>query len=205
MNYLDKLNPQQKEAAMHKDGPLLILAGAGSGKTSTMTHRIAYLVKEQGVSPYNILAVTFTNKAAGEMKERVEELIGSGINMWILTFHSACLRILRKHAEVLGYTRDFIVYDPTDQKVVIKSCIKERNVSEKDYPPAYVLSIISDCKEKGISPSEYEEKNGGDFRGRIIADLHAAYEAVLKKNNAMDFDDLILKTVRILEQYRDIR
>jgi len=205
MEYLDKLNPQQKEAAVHKDGPLLILAGAGSGKTSTMTHRIAYLIKEEGVSPYNILAVTFTNKAAGEMKDRVEELIGSGVSMWILTFHSACLRILRKHADVLGYTRDFIVYDPTDQKVVIKNCIKERNVNEKNFPPAYVLSIISDCKEKGISPSEYEEKSGGDFKGRVVADLYTAYEAVLKKNNAMDFDDLILKTVRILEQYRDIR
>ncbi|HWQ78290.1 MAG TPA: DNA helicase PcrA [Anaerovoracaceae bacterium] len=204
MDYLDKLNPQQREAAVHKEGPLLILAGAGSGKTSTMTHRIAYLIKEEGVAPYNILAVTFTNKAAGEMRDRVEELIGGGLSMWILTFHSACLRILRKHAEVLGYSKDFVVYDPTDQKVVIKNCIKERNVDEKKYTPAYVLGVISDCKEKGISPSEYEEKNGGDFRSKIITDLYAAYETVLKKNNAMDFDDLILKTVRVFEQYKDI-
>ena len=204
MDYLDKLNPQQREAAVHKEGPLLILAGAGSGKTSTMTHRIAYLIREEGVAPYNILAVTFTNKAAKEMRDRVEELIGQGINMWILTFHSACLRILRKHAEILGYTKDFIVYDPTDQKVVIKNCIKELNVDEKKYPPQYILSIISDCKEKGISPSKYAEINGIDFRSKLILDLYKAYETVLKKNNAMDFDDLILRTVQIFEKHKDI-
>ena len=200
MDYLDKLNPQQREAAMHKEGPLLILAGAGSGKTSTMTHRIAYLIREEGVAPYQILAVTFTNKAAREMRERVESLIGEGINMWILTFHSACLRILRKYAERIGYTKDFIVYDPTDQKVVIKNCIKEQNVDEKKYTPAYVLSIISDCKEKGISPKKYGETNGMDFKNKIIYELYAAYENVLKKNNAMDFDDLILRTVQLFEK-----
>lgn len=204
MNYLDKLNPQQREAAVHKEGPLLILAGAGSGKTSTMTHRIAYLIKEEGVAPYHILAVTFTNKAAKEMRDRVEELIGEGINMWILTFHSACLRILRKHAECIGYNKDFVVYDPTDQKVVIKNCIKEQNVDEKKYTPQYVLSIISDCKEKGISPKRYAEINGVDFRSKIILELYTAYEAVLKKNNAMDFDDLILRTVQLFEKNEDI-
>ena len=204
MEYLDKLNPQQREAAVHKEGPLLILAGAGSGKTSTMTHRIAYLIREEGVAPYHILAVTFTNKAAKEMRDRVEDLIGEGINMWILTFHSACLRILRKHAEALGYDKDFVVYDPTDQKVVIKNCIKEQNVDEKKYPPAYVLSIISDCKEKGISPAKFAEINGVDFKNKIILDLYTAYEAVLKKNNAMDFDDLILKTVQLFERNEEI-
>lgn len=203
-DYLDKLNPQQREAAVHKEGPLLILAGAGSGKTSTMTHRIAYLIKEEGVAPYNILAVTFTNKAAKEMRDRVEELIGTGINMWILTFHSACLRILRKHAEAIGYKNDFVVYDPTDQKVVIKNCIREKNVDEKKYTPAYILSIISDCKEKGIGPSKYAENNGVDFRSKIILDLYTAYETVLKKNNAMDFDDLILRTVQLFEKNEDI-
>ena len=162
-----------------------------------MTHRIAYLIKEEGVAPYNILAVTFTNKAAREMRDRVEALIGQGINMWILTFHSACLRILRKHAERIGYTQDFVVYDPTDQKVVIKNCIKEQNVDEKKYSPSYVLSIISDCKEKGVSPKRYAEINGMDFKNKIIYELYAAYEAVLKKNNAMDFDDLILRTVQL--------
>lgn len=204
MDYLDKLNPQQREAAIHKQGPLLILAGAGSGKTSTMTHRIAYLIREEGISPYHILAVTFTNKAAQEMRDRVEDLIGEGINMWILTFHSACLRILRKHAEVLGYGKDFVVYDPTDQKVVIKNCIKEQNVDDKKYPPAYILSIISDCKEKGVSPAKYAQINGTDYKSKIIMDLYTAYEAVLKKNNAMDFDDLILNTVRIFEKNEDI-
>lgn len=204
MEYLDKLNPQQREAVIHKEGPMLILAGAGSGKTSTMTHRIAYLIKEENVSPYNILAVTFTNKAAKEMRDRVEELIGEGINMWILTFHSACLRILRRHAECLGYKKDFVVYDPTDQKVVMKNCMKERNVDEKKYNTAYVLSIISDCKEKGISPSEYAKRNGLDFKNKIIYELYSAYESVLKKNNAMDFDDLILITVELFESNEDI-
>ena len=148
MDYLDKLNPQQREAALHTEGPLLILAGAGSGKTSTMTHRIAYLIKEKGVRPYQILAVTFTNKAAGEMRERVEALIGSNLNMWILTFHSACLRVLRKHAGVLGYDQDFVVYDPTDQKAAMKAIIKEMDLNDKRYTPAYFLSIISDCKER---------------------------------------------------------
>lgn len=204
MEYLNKLNQQQREAAVHKEGPLLILAGAGSGKTSTMTHRIAYLIKEEGVEPYHILAVTFTNKAAKEMRDRVEDLIGQGTNMWILTFHSACLRILRKDAERIGYNKDFIVYDPTDQKVVIKNCIKEQNVDEKKYPPNYVLSIISDCKEKGISSNKYLEKNGDDFKNKIIANLYSAYENTLKKNNALDFDDLILKTVQLFEREEDI-
>ena len=204
LDYLNKLNPQQREAAVHKEGPLLILAGAGSGKTSTMTHRIAYLIKEEGVAPYHILAVTFTNKAAKEMRDRVEELIGQGLNMWILTFHSACLRILRKNAEDIGYNKDFIVYDPTDQKVVIKNCIKEQNVDDKKYPPNYVLSIISDCKEKSISPSRYAEINGLDFKSKIIFELYSAYERVLKKNNAMDFDDLILRTVQLFEKNEEI-
>ncbi|MDR2089702.1 MAG: UvrD-helicase domain-containing protein, partial [Clostridiales Family XIII bacterium] len=137
MDYLAKLNPKQREAAMHTDGPLLILAGAGSGKTSTMTHRIARLVREEGVSPYNILAVTFTNKAAAEMRERVETLIGGHSHMWILTFHSACLRILRTHAEAAGYGRDFVVFDPADQKTVIKNSLKGQDVRDKKFTPAY--------------------------------------------------------------------
>lgn len=204
MDYLAKLNPEQREAAVHKEGPLLILAGAGSGKTSTMTHRIAYLIKEEGVSPYHILAVTFTNKAAREMRDRVEDLIGGGINMWILTFHSACLRILRTHAERLGYSKDFVVYDPTDQKVVIKNCLKEQNVDEKKYPPNYVLSIISDCKEKSISPAKYLSQNSEDLKTKTVHKLYDAYEKVLKKNNAMDFDDLILRTVELFEKHEDV-
>ena len=143
-DYLDQLNSEQRKAVTHKDGPLLILAGAGSGKTSTMTHRIAYLIREKGVSPYQILAVTFTNKAAKEMRDRVEALIGRGLNMWILTFHSACLRILRIYGDKIGYDKSFVIYDPGDQKTVLKNCMKELAIDDKNITPAYVLSIISD-------------------------------------------------------------
>ncbi|MDR2356072.1 MAG: UvrD-helicase domain-containing protein [Clostridiales Family XIII bacterium] len=204
MDYLAKLNPQQREAAMHKDGPLLILAGAGSGKTSTMTHRIARLVREEGVSPYNILAVTFTNKAAAEMRERIESLIGGHSRMWILTFHAACLRILRTHAEAIGYGRDFVVYDPTDQKTVIKNCLKAHDVKEKKFTPAYVLHVISAHKEKGLGAAEYAKAEGDQPTGQVIAPLFADYENILKKNNAMDFDDLLLNAVRLLERNADI-
>ena len=200
MNYLDHLNPQQREAALHTEGPLLILAGAGSGKTSTMTHRIAYLIKEKGMSPYRILAVTFTNKAAGEMRERVEALIGSGINMWILTFHSACLRILRKHAGLLGYDTDFAVYDPADQKAAMKSIVKELNLDDKRYTPAYFLSVISDCKEKALGPDDYLRAYGEDPKTKIVHQVYRDYEKLLKKNNAMDFDDLLLNTVRVFQK-----
>ncbi|MBR5489382.1 MAG: UvrD-helicase domain-containing protein, partial [Firmicutes bacterium] len=200
MNYLDKLNPQQKEAALHTEGPLLILAGAGSGKTSTMTHRIAYLIKEKGVRPYQILAVTFTNKAAKEMRDRVEALIGENLNMWMLTFHSACLRVLRKHAGVLGYDSDFVVYDPTDQKAAVKSILKEMDISDKKYTPAYFLSVISDCKEKALTPEEFLAENGSDPRTMMIYQVYGAYETLLKKNNAMDFDDLLLNAVKVFEK-----
>lgn len=200
MNYLDKLNPQQREAALHTEGPLLILAGAGSGKTSTMTHRIAYLIKEKGIRPYQILAVTFTNKAAKEMRDRVEALIGEGLNMWILTFHSACLRVLRKHAGVLGYDSDFVVYDPTDQKAAVKSILKEMDISDKKYTPAYFLGIISDCKEKAMGPDDFLAENGTDPKSMMIYQVYAAYETLLKKNNAMDFDDLLLNAVKVFEQ-----
>ncbi|MCQ2545041.1 MAG: UvrD-helicase domain-containing protein [Clostridia bacterium] len=199
-DYLDRLNDKQKEAAMHTEGPLLILAGAGSGKTSTMTCRIAYLIREMGVSPYNILAVTFTNKAAGEMRERVADLIGEGVNMWILTFHSACLRILRYHAEVLGYGRDFAVYDPTDQKSVIKGICKDLNIDTKKFNPNYFLSQISKCKEARISPKQYCNEFGYDFKEEMVQSVYEKYEQTLQKNNAMDFDDLLLKTVELFEK-----
>jgi DNA helicase-2/ATP-dependent DNA helicase PcrA len=197
-DYLDQLNSEQRKAVTHKDGPLLILAGAGSGKTSTMTHRIAYLIREEGVSPYQILAVTFTNKAAKEMRDRVEALIGKGLNMWILTFHSACLRILRIYGDKIGYDKNFVIYDPGDQKTVLKNCMKELAIDDKNITPAYVLSIISDCKEKGISPAEFAKNNNTRLKERTIADLYNSYEKTLKANNAMDFDDLILRTVQLL-------
>ena len=199
MGVLDKLNEKQREAAVHKDGPLLILAGAGSGKTSTMTCRIAHLILDEGVNPYNILAVTFTNKAAGEMKERVEQLIGSTNGMWIMTFHSACLRILRMNCEILGYGRDFAVYDPADQKAVVKTIIKEKQLEDKKYPPAYYLSIISSCKNSGMSPEDYIIYEGENFRTKPVYEVFKAYQSTLRKNNAMDFDDLLLNTVRLFE------
>ncbi|NLY71789.1 MAG: DNA helicase PcrA [Clostridiales bacterium] len=203
-DYLSKLNPMQQKAVTHKDGPLLILAGAGSGKTSTMTHRIAYLIQEEGVSPYQILAVTFTNKAAREMRERVEDLIGACENIWILTFHSACLRILRMYADRIGYDKNFVIYDPTDQKTLINSCMKELNINSKEYQPSYVLSIISDCKEKDISPEEFEAESSNNFKYKVIAQLYKSYEKKLRANNAMDFDDLILKTVHLFEKDKEV-
>jgi len=204
MEYLNKLNKEQREAAMCVDGPLLILAGAGSGKTSTMTHRIAYMIREQGINPYNILAVTFTNKAAGEMRDRVENLVGTGLNMWMLTFHSACLRILRQHAEILGYGRDFAVYDPTDQKTLIKNICKELGIDSKKFTPAYFLGVISKCKEKRILASDFMKLNGDDIKLKMVASVYLRYEQILKKNNAMDFDDLLLNAVRLFEKDEEV-
>ena len=200
MSIYGHLNDKQQEAVLHKEGPLLILAGAGSGKTSTMTHRIAHLILDEGVMPYNILAVTFTNKAAGEMRERVEALVGQTKGMWILTFHSACLRILRKYAEILGYTGNFAVYDPTDQKALLKKIIKENNIEEKKMTPAYFLSIISDYKNRGLGHEDYLKEEGDNFMTRPVYNVFRAYQEGLKKNDAMDFDDLILNTVKIFEK-----
>ena len=199
-DYLAKLNPQQYEAATTVRGPLLILAGAGSGKTGTMTHRIAYMIKDCGIRPYNILAVTFTNKAAGEMRERVTQLVGDAPGMWILTFHSACLRILRQDAELLGYDRNFVVYDPADQKALVKSIVKEQNLDEKRFAPAYVLAEISSQKEQQIGPKAYARKMGSLPNYKEMVLLYDLYEKALKKNNAMDFDDLILRTVELFER-----
>ncbi len=199
-DYLAKLNPQQYEAATTVSGPHLILAGAGSGKTGTMTHRIAYMVKDCGIRPGNILAVTFTNKAAGEMRERVLQLVGDAPGMWILTFHSACLRILRQDAEILGYDKNFVVYDPVDQKALMKSIVREQNLDEKRFAPAYVLSEISKQKEQQIGPAAYARKMGSLPNFREICLLYDKYEKALKKNNAMDFDDLILRAVELFER-----
>lgn len=199
---LDHLNPQQQEAVRHIDGPLLILAGAGSGKTATMTHRIAYLI-EQCVSPYEILAVTFTNKAAGEMRERVEKLVGYCPGMWIMTFHAMSLRILREHYDVVGYEKNFVIYDTVDQKTLIKNIIKEQNIDVKLFPQAYLSSVISKQKEADISPNEYLELNGGEFKNKVIYNVYSAYQAELKKNNAMDFDDLLVNALHVLKQSPD--
>lgn len=203
MEYLKNLNEKQLEAAKYTEGPLLILAGAGSGKTSTMTRRIAYMIREQGISPYQILAVTFTNKAAREMRERVESLVGTGLSMWIMTFHSACLRILRMNADRIGYTRDFTIYDPTDQKAVIKAAVKAQNADDKVFTPNYVMSIISDAKEHGIDSREFAE-NAEGYKEKITAKIYRDYEETLRKNNAMDFDDLIWKTVKLFESDAEV-
>ncbi len=196
---LEHLNPEQQEAVRHLDGPLLILAGAGSGKTATMTHRIAYLI-ENGVSPYAILAVTFTNKAAGEMRERVEKLVGHCPGMWILTFHAMSLRILRKYAETVGYDKNFVIYDTVDQKTLIKNIMKEQNVDAKLFPQAYLSAVISKQKEADIDPEAYLEINGGEFKNKIIYNVYSAYQKELKKNNAMDFDDLLLNAFHVLKE-----
>ncbi|MBR3297334.1 MAG: UvrD-helicase domain-containing protein, partial [Firmicutes bacterium] len=199
-DYLKKLNKQQYEAATCTDGPLLILAGAGSGKTGTMTHRIAYMIKECGISPYNILAVTFTNKAATEMRERVEALVGAKPGMWIQTFHSACLRILRQEAEKIGFERNFAVYDPVDQKALAKSIVKELNLDEKQFAPTYVLSVISDCKEREMDAEDFRLNHTARTDYKQLYLVFDRYEKTLKSNNAMDFDDLILKTVKLFEK-----
>ena len=203
-----ELNDKQQEAVLATEGPLLILAGAGSGKTSTMTHRIAHLV-ESGVDPYNILAVTFTNKAAGEMKTRVEELIGNIYDMWIMTFHAMCLRILHVFAEEAGYKDNFVIYDTADQKTLVKNILKDKGISEKEFPPQYVLAIISDCKEKEIDPETYKAESGTTEKNKLVYIVYREYEERLHANNAMDFDDLLLNTVKlfknkpeVLEKYR---
>ncbi len=204
----EDLNDKQKEAVLATEGPLLILAGAGSGKTSTMTHRIAHLVG-QGVDPYNILAVTFTNKAANEMKTRVEDLIGDTEGMWIMTFHAMCLRILHVFAEEIGYKDNFVIYDTSDQKTLVKNILKDKGISEKEFPPQYILAIISDCKEKEIDPETYKAESGTTEKNKAVYMIYREYEDRLMKNNAMDFDDLLLNTVRlfkksseVLEKYR---
>ena len=196
---LDRLNDKQKEAAMHIDGPLLILAGAGSGKTSTMTERIAYMI-QQGIDPYNILVVTFTNKAAREMRGRVEDLVGYMDNLWMMTFHSMCLRILRYHCELIGYKPNFVIYDGTDQKTLVKSITKEMNINDKEFSPAYLLSIISKYKEKSMNAEDFKKHVEDNFKNKIIYQVFKAYDEQLKANNAMDFDDLLLNTVKLFEK-----
>lgn len=198
MEYI--LNDKQKEACFHQDGPLLILAGAGSGKTRVITHRIAYLMDECGVNPYNILAITFTNKAANEMRERVDSMIGFGSeSVWISTFHSMCVRILRKHAEKIGYSSNFTIYDTDDQKAFIKECLKYLNMDPKNYSDKDMISAISKAKEAYMTPDDYERVNATSFRAQQVASLYREYQKRLKANNAFDFDDLIMKTIYLFE------
>jgi len=197
MNLIN-MNPMQLKAVKHTEGPLLILAGAGSGKTRVLTHRIAYLVEEKGVSPYEILAITFTNKAAREMKERIEELLGNNQrDLWVSTFHSSCVRILRRDIDKIGYQRNFVIYDTTDQETVMKECLKTMNLDDKLYNPKAVLGEIGRAKDQLIGPKEYQVNNAMDFRKTTIGKLYQMYQEKLRKNNALDFDDLIMKTVEL--------
>jgi DNA helicase-2/ATP-dependent DNA helicase PcrA len=207
MKIMHNLNPRQKEAVLHGEGPLLILAGAGSGKTRVIVHRIAHLIQEQGVPPRNILAVTFTNKAAAEMRERVEKLLAGGDSPLIATFHSACVRILRREIERLGYTSNFAIYDDKDSERVLKDIIRELNLDEKKYPPRMFAAAIDDCKNSGSGPEEISTE---DHVREKIARVYAAYQERLKRCNALDFGDIIMLTVRlfetapeVLQSYRD--
>ena len=202
---LDGLNNEQKEAVLNTEGPLLILAGAGSGKTRVIVHRIAYLIDECGVLPSQILAITFTNKAADEMRERVDNMIGFGSReIWVMTFHSCCVRILRRHAEELGFTRYFSIYDADDQLSLMKDIFKKRNIDSKMIKEKAVLNVISNAKDEMMTPERFARENSGDFRLSKIAELYKAYQSELKANNAMDFDDLICETVRLFKERPDI-
>ena len=206
MSIYDTLNEPQREAVLHTDGPLLILAGAGSGKTRVLTHRIAYLIEEMGVNPWNILAITFTNKAAGEMRQRVDDLVGFGSeSIWVSTFHSMCVRILRRFIDRLGYDNRFTIYDTDDQKTLMKAVCKKVDIDTKRFKERMLLSVISSAKNEMILPEEFELNAGGDFAQLKIAKVYREYEAQLKANNALDFDDLLVKTVQLLQTQPDVR
>lgn len=204
-NLINELNPMQKEAVVQTDGPCLVVAGAGSGKTKVLTYKVAYLMEHEKVAPWNILAITFTNKAANEMKERVEALVGNAINdIWLGTFHSICVRILRKFIDRLGYDTSFIIFDTTDQKTLMKQVLKELNVDSKMFSEKSVLSDISNAKNEMIEPEQYKLMYGGDYRKDIIAKCYELYQKKLKDNNAIDFDDIINYTIRILQNNSDV-
>lgn len=205
MDYKNELNKEQYEAVIHKDGPLLILAGAGSGKTRVITYRIAYLIEECGVNPKNILAITFTNKAAREMRERVENLLMTDSRgMWISTFHAFCGRILRRHAELIGYSQSFIIYDDQETTTVIKNCIKKLDLDPEKYPHAQIKSIISKAKDKMQTPDQFAAEAGADYNARKAAEIYRLYQNTLKENNAMDFDDMILNTVKVFRENPEV-
>ncbi|TCS80247.1 DNA helicase-2/ATP-dependent DNA helicase PcrA [Muricomes intestini] len=205
MSIYDTLNKEQREAVFHTDGPLLILAGAGSGKTRVLTHRIAYLIEEKGVNPWNILAITFTNKAAGEMRERVDQLVGFGSeSIWVSTFHSSCVRILRRYIDRLGYENNFTIYDGDDQKILMRDVCKMAAIDTKVYKERSLLAAISSAKDEMISPEEYELNAAGDFGKQKTAKVYREYEKQLRANNALDFDDLLVKTVQLLQTQPDV-
>ena len=199
------LNNMQKEAVLATEGPCLVIAGAGSGKTKVLTHKIAYLMAEKYIKPWNILAITFTNKAANEMKERVQTLVGEAANdMWIGTFHSICVRILRKFIDRIGFDNSFIIFDTSDQKTVVKECLKELKIDDKLFTDKSVLFEISNAKNEMLEPKAYALKYSGEFRKETIAKIYELYQKRLKENNAIDFDDIINFTIKILMENEDI-
>ena len=205
MSIYDTLNPMQKEAVFHTEGPLLILAGAGSGKTRVLTHRVAYLIQEKQVNPWNILAITFTNKAAGEMRERVDQLVDFGADsIWVSTFHSSCVRILRRHITYLGYDTNFSIYDSDDQKTLMKQIFKSMDIDTRQFKERSVLGMISSAKDKLIGPEEYLLNAGEDFRQKKVGEIYREYQRRLKNNNALDFDDLIVKTVELFQNNSEV-
>ena len=202
---LDGLNDMQKRAVKRTEGPLLIIAGAGSGKTRVLTNRIAYLIDDCGVAPYNILAITFTNKAAREMRERVDATVGNGAGeVWVSTFHSTCVRILRRYIDRIGYTNNFTIYDTDDQKSVIKDICKKFNIDTKMLKERTIMNSISHAKDELMTPDEMALEAGGDYNAKRIANVYAEYQKTLKLNNALDFDDLIFKTVELFEKDAEV-
>ena len=205
MSIYDTLNQEQGRAVFQTEGPVLILAGAGSGKTRVLTHRIAYLIEKCNVNPYNIMAITFTNKAAGEMRERVDSLVGFGSDsIWVATFHSTCVRILRRYADRIGYDNNFTIYDTDDQKTIIKEACKKLQIDTKMLKERTIMGAISSAKDELISPSQFEMNAVGDYNKQKISKVYQEYQSQLRKNNAMDFDDLIVKTVELFRQCPDV-
>lgn len=202
---LKGLNDKQYEAVISTEGPCLVIAGAGSGKTKVLTHKIAYLIGEKGAKPWDILAITFTNKAANEMKERIASLVGDDAkDIWMGTFHSICVRILRKFIDRIGFDSSFIIFDTSDQKTLIKGCLKDLAIDDKLFTDRNVMSQISNAKNEMLEPSEYALRAKGDFRKEKIATVYELYQKRLKENNAIDFDDIINYAIKILMENPDI-
>jgi len=205
MNIYDTLNEQQQRGVFTTEGPVLILAGAGSGKTRVLTHRTAYLIEEKGVNPYNIMAITFTNKAAGEMRERIDDMVGYGSeSIWVATFHSTCVRILRRYIDRLGYDTNFTIYDADDQKTLMKDICKRLEIDTKIHKEKMFLSVISSAKDELIDPIEFETRAAGDYNKRRQAEVYKEYQKVLRQNNALDFDDLLFKTVELFKLDKEV-
>ncbi|MCL2342220.1 MAG: UvrD-helicase domain-containing protein [Firmicutes bacterium] len=202
---LQGLNEKQKEAVINTEGPSLVIAGAGSGKTKVLTHKIAYLIEEKKTKPWNILAITFTNKATNEMKERIEKLIGEeSKEMWIGTFHSVCVKILRRYIDRIGFDNAFVIFDAYDQKSLVKQCLKELNIDDKLFTDRGVLAEISNAKNEMLNPAAYAVRANGEYRKEKISAIYELYQKKLKQNNSLDFDDIINYTIQILGENPDV-